>query len=194
MTSIFSYITWDVNPNVFPNLEIPKWYGLCWAAGIFLGHEVMRYVYKKEGKELQQLDVLTVYLIIGTLLGARLGHIIFYDPVHYWHHPIEILPVRLNPFEFTGLAGLASHGGGIGIFVALYLYCKKYNENYIRILDSMTLVAPLVGAFIRFGNLMNSEMAFLLIFLGRSYLQPKITCPGIRLSYMNRSFVCSFLY
>lgn len=119
----------------------------------------MLYVYKKEGKSEEKLDILATYVIIGTLLGARFGHVIFYEPSYYWHHPIEILPIRLSPhFEFTGLAGLASHGGGIGIFLSVYLYCRKYKENYLRILDRITITVALVGAFVRFGNLMNSEM------------------------------------
>lgn len=154
-----SFIVWNVRTNVFPGLEIPKWYGLCWSLGIFLGYRVMRYIYKREGKPVEQLDILTTYVIIGTLIGARLGHILFYDPVYYWHHPIEILPIRLSPhFEFTGLSGLASHGGGIGIFLSIYLYCRKYKESYLWILDRMTIIVALVGAFVRFGNLMNSEM------------------------------------
>lgn len=154
-----SFILWNVRSNVFPDLEIPKWYGLCWALGIFLGYQVMLYIYKKEGKSVEKLDILTTYVIIGTLVGARFGHILFYDPIYYWHHPIEILPIRLSPhFEFTGLAGLASHGGGIGIFLSIYLYCRKYKENYLWILDRITIIVALVGAFVRFGNLMNSEM------------------------------------
>ncbi|WP_159470898.1 prolipoprotein diacylglyceryl transferase [Dyadobacter sp. 3J3] len=154
-----SFILWDVNPNVFPAFEIPKWYGLCWALGIFLGFRVMSYIYKKEGKSLEKLDILATYIIIGTLLGARFGHILFYDPTYYWLHPIEILPIRLSPhFKFTGLSGLASHGGGIGIFLSIYLYCRKYNEGYLWILDRISIIAALAGAFIRFGNLMNSEM------------------------------------
>ncbi|GLU51801.1 prolipoprotein diacylglyceryl transferase [Dyadobacter frigoris] len=119
----------------------------------------MLYIYKKNGKPAEKLDILTTYVIIGTLLGARFGHILFYDPIYYWHHPIEILPIRLSPhFEFTGLSGLASHGGGIGIFLSIYLYCRKYKESYIWILDRITIIVALVGAFVRFGNLMNSEM------------------------------------
>lgn len=154
-----SYILWTVSPNIFPNLEIPKWYGLCWAAGILLAYQVMIYIYKKEGKALNQLDILATYLLVGTLLGARLGHIIFYDPTYYWHHPIEILPIRLSPsFEFTGLSGLASHGGGLGVFVSIYLYCRKYQESYLQIADRIAIAVALTGAFIRFGNLLNSEM------------------------------------
>ena len=156
---MMSFILWNVRSTVFPGLDIPKWYGLCWALGIFLGYQVMLYVYKKEGRLPDQLDRLATYIILGTLIGARLGHIIFYDPIYYLHHPIEILPIRFSPhFEFTGLAGLASHGGGIGIFLATYFYSRKYRENYLQILDRLAIVVALVGAFIRFGNLMNSEM------------------------------------
>ena len=156
---MLSFILWNVRSNVFPGLEIPKWYGLCWALGIFLGYQVMLYIYKKEGKSFERLDKLATYIIVGTLVGARLGHVIFYDPLYYLQHPVEILPIRFSPqFEFTGLAGLASHGGGIGVFLSIYFYSKKYHENYLQILDRVTIVASLVGACIRFGNLMNSEM------------------------------------
>jgi len=156
---MLTFIYWDVRSNVFPGLEIPKWYGVCWALGIFLAYQVMFYIYRKENKSFIQLDKLALYIITGTLVGARLGHIIFYDPIYYFHHPIEILPIRLSPhFEFTGLAGLASHGGGIGIFVAIYFYSKRYYENYLQILDRVAIVVALVGSCIRFGNLMNSEM------------------------------------
>jgi len=157
--SNLAFIPWDVPSNVFPGLEIPKWYGVFWAAGILLGCQVMLFIYKAEGKSLKELDALTVYLIIGTIAGARLGHVLFYDPVYYWHHPIEILPFKLSPtFQFTGFAGLASHGGGLGIFVAIYLFCKRYKKNYLWLLDRMTIIVAIVGSFIRFGNLMNSEM------------------------------------
>ncbi len=154
-----SYVIWDVNPSVFPGLEIPRWYGVFWALGIILSYPVMFYVFKKEGRSVESLETLGFYILLGTILGARLGHILFYDPVYYWQHPIEILPVRFNPdFEFTGLAGLASHGGGVGIFLSIYLYCRKYNENYLWLLDRLVMPAALTGAFIRFGNLLNSEM------------------------------------
>src|SRR5690606_14019776 len=91
--------------------------------------------------------------------GARLGHILFYDPIHYLNHPIEILPVRLTPeFEFTGLAGLASHGGVIGALIALYFYQRKSDRRYLWLLDRLIIAGAMLGACIRFGNLMNSEI------------------------------------
>ena len=94
---MLSFILWNVRSNVFPGLEIPKWYGLCWALGIFLGYQVMLYIYKKEGKSFERLDKLATYIIVGTLVGARLGHVIFYDPLYYLQHPVEILPIRSSP-------------------------------------------------------------------------------------------------
>lgn len=119
----------------------------------------MSHIYKKEGKTSQELDKLTLYIITGAIIGARLGHILFYDPLYYWQHPIEILPIRLAPeFQFTGLAGLASHGGVTGVLLALFFYCRKYKENYVWILDKLAIVGLLLGSFIRLGNLMNSEI------------------------------------
>jgi prolipoprotein diacylglyceryl transferase len=108
---------------------------------------------------LDDLDKLTLYVILGAILGARLGHILFYSPLYYWEHPIEVLPIRLDPhFEFVGLAGLASHGGVLGTFIALYIYTKKYHQPFLWILDRLTIAAALLGGFIRLGNLMNSEI------------------------------------
>ncbi|WP_224995303.1 prolipoprotein diacylglyceryl transferase [Cesiribacter sp. SM1] len=153
------YIVWDVDPRIFPSSELLRWYGLFWALGLFVSFQLMFYIYRKEGKPPQRLDSLALYLVIGAIAGARLGHILFYDPLHYWQHPIEILPIRLEPrLEFTGLAGLASHGGVIGVLLALFLYCRKYSENYLWLLDRLVIAATLLGSFIRLGNLMNSEI------------------------------------
>jgi phosphatidylglycerol---prolipoprotein diacylglyceryl transferase len=153
-------ITWDVDPAVFPGLEIPRWYGLFWVLGLLLSYQVMQYIYKRERRAPAALnDHLAVYVIVGTFLGARLGHILFYDPLYYWLHPIEILPVRLEPeFQFVGLAGLASHGAAAGILIALFWYCRKHQENYLWIADRLVIAVALAGSFIRFGNLMNSEI------------------------------------
>lgn len=157
--SFLSHIIWDVNPSVFPSLDIPRWYGLFWVAGILLSYQVMLYVYKKEGKTIQELDKLTLYVVIGTILGARIGHILFYDFEYYSENPMEILPFRLEPeFQFIGLTGLASHGAAIGIFIAMAIYCKVYKWNFLWIADRLVIAVALIGSFIRFGNLMNSEM------------------------------------
>lgn len=153
------YIVWDVDPRIFPSFELLRWYGLFWALGLFVGYQLMFYIYRRENKPPQRLDSLAIYLITGAIVGARLGHILFYDPLYYWQHPIEILPIKLEPqFEFTGLAGLASHGGVIGVLLALFLYCRKYRESYLWLLDRLVIAAALLGSFIRTGNLMNSEI------------------------------------
>ncbi len=154
-----SYIIWDVNPEIFPSVPFLRWYGLLWALGILCSYQIMYYIYRKEGKEMKEVDTLAIYIIIGAILGARLGHIVFYDPLYYLQHPEEILPIQLEPeFQFTGLQGLASHGGAMGILLGLWLYRRKYKANYLWILDRLVVVAALCGSFIRLGNLMNSEI------------------------------------
>jgi phosphatidylglycerol:prolipoprotein diacylglycerol transferase len=156
---MISYIIWDIDPRVFASVEFLRWYGLCWAIGMILGYQVMLKIYKQEGLSLEDLDKLTIYVALGTIIGARLGHILFYDPIYYLHNPIEILPFRLEPtFQFTGFTGLASHGGVLGALFALYLYTKKHKKDFLWTLDRLTIAAPLLGCFIRLGNLMNSEI------------------------------------
>jgi prolipoprotein diacylglyceryl transferase len=153
------YIIWDVRPQIIPEFDYLRWYGISWVLGIILGLYIMRKIYRTEGNSVDQLDTLATYIIVGTILGARLGHIIFYDPHYYWQNPIEILPFRFNPeFEFTGLAGLASHGGIFGALLALYVYHRKYACNYLRLLDRLTIAAAATGGVVRLGNLMNSEI------------------------------------
>lgn len=159
MNTLLSQIIWDVNPSVFPSLDIPRWYGILWVTGILVSYQVMLYVYKQEGKTVQELDKLTLYVVIGAILGARIGHILFYDFEYYWEHPIEVLPIKLEPeFQFVGLTGLASHGAALGIFIAMAIYCKVYKWNFLWIADRLVIAVSLIGSFIRFGNLMNSEM------------------------------------
>lgn len=154
-----SYIIWDIDPRIFPGLEFLRWYGFCWAIGMILGYQVMRKIYKHENLSQSDVDKLTAYVVLGAILGARFGHILFYDPVYYLNNPIEILPIRIEPtFQFTGLTGLASHGGVLGALFALYLYSKKYKKDYLWTLDRLTIAGSLLGGFIRLGNLMNSEI------------------------------------
>jgi len=152
-------ILWDIDPNLFAQIEFLRWYGVSWAVGIILAFRLVRFIYLVEGADLAQLERLTNYLFLGILIGARLGHILFYDPIYYFHHPIEVLPIRLEPrFEFTGLSGLASHGGILGAFFALYLFQRKSNINVLWTLDRLVIGGALLGGFIRLGNLMNSEI------------------------------------
>ncbi len=156
---MISYIIWDIDPRIFTGVEFLRWYGFCWAIGMILGYLVMLKIYKREEHSQSDLDKLTAYVALGALIGARFGHIIFYDPIYYLNHPIEILPIRIEPtFQFTGLEGLASHGGVLGALFSLYLFSRIYKKDFLWNLDRFTIAASLLGGFIRLGNLMNSEI------------------------------------
>ena len=155
---MISYIIWDISPTVFDGFEFLRWYGLSWAVGMFVGYQMLLKIYHSEGNS-PELDKLTTYVMLGGIIGARLGHILFYDPIYYWNNPIEILPIRINPtFEFTGLAGLASHGGILGALLALYFFNRKYKKGYLWLLDRLMIGGVALGGFIRIGNLINSEI------------------------------------
>lgn len=152
-------IVWDVSPSVFSEFELLRWYGIFWMIGVVVGYRIMTRIYKFESIPVIELDKLAMYVMIGGIVGARLGHILFYDPVYYLNNPIEILPIKINPsFQFTGLAGLASHGGIIGALFALYLYTRKYDQKYFWLLDRLMIAGAALAGFIRLGNLMNSEI------------------------------------
>ncbi|MEM9337157.1 MAG: prolipoprotein diacylglyceryl transferase [Bacteroidota bacterium] len=150
---MLSYIIWNFNPDIFniPGINYsPRWYGVLFALGFILSQQVMFYIFKKEGRPVKDVDKLTTYMVIAVIVGARLGHCLFYDPVYFLSNPLEILKVWKG--------GLASHGGAIGILVALYLFSKKLGYNMLWILDRIVIVVVLTGALIRTGNLFNSEM------------------------------------
>ena len=154
-----SYITWNIDPRIFPSIELFRWYGFLWAVGIVLSYLIALHMYHKEKLTTKELDTLSMYVIFGIIIGARLGHVLFYDFDYYWQNPIEILPIKLKPsFQFTGLAGLASHGGIIGGMAGLYLYTRKYKRPYLWTLDRLVISGSLLGCFIRLGNLINSEI------------------------------------
>jgi phosphatidylglycerol---prolipoprotein diacylglyceryl transferase len=156
---MIAFIIWDIDPRIFNDIEFLRWYGLSWAVGMIGRYQVLLRIYKHEGISLSSLEPLATYVMLGAIIGGRLGHVLFYDPVHYLHNPIEILPFQIEPtFQFTGLAGLASHGGVLGALFALYLYSKKHQTHFLWTLDRLTIAASLLGGFIRLGNLMNSEI------------------------------------
>lgn len=139
-----------------------RWYGLLFALGFLISQQILYYMFRKEGKPEKDVDTLTIYMVIATILGARLGHIIFYEPEMFWTNPASIfLPFELSPeFRFTGLSGLASHGAAIGILFGLWLYSRKRKpgQNYLQILDRIVILVTLTGALIRMGNYFNSEI------------------------------------
>ena len=156
-------LNWNVDPVIVMITDsFPlKYYGALFAIGLLLGYYIVRSIYKKEHLSLDNLDSLLVYVIVGTTLGARLGHCFFYEPSYFLQHPIEILlPIQkvAGVYKFVGYQGLASHGGSIGVLIAMILYCRKYNVKFLWILDKMAIGVPVTGAFIRFGNFMNSEI------------------------------------
>lgn len=156
-------LNWNVDPVIFMITDsFPlKYYGALFAIGLLIGYYILRKIYKKEGQSLENLDSLLVYVIVGTILGARLGHCFFYEPDYFFKHPIEILlPIQkiAGVYQFVGYQGLASHGGTVGVLIAIILYCRKYKVPFLWLLDRMAVGVPVAGAFIRFGNFMNSEI------------------------------------
>ncbi len=149
---MFAEIYWNFSPEIFSIGPIHvRWYGLLFALGFVVGYQIMSKIFQKEAKSQKDLESLTIYMIIGTVLGARLGHCFFYAPEYYLMNPIEIIKV------WEG--GLASHGAAIGILIALYFFTKKRKHiTYIWILDRIVIVIALAGAFIRLGNFFNSEI------------------------------------
>ena len=144
-------IVWDVSPEVFPGTAIPvRWYGLLFASGFVIAYLLMMRIFKREGVPIKHLEDLTLYIGIGTVVGARLGHCLFYEPSIYLAEPIRIL--------YIWEGGLASHGAAVGILLALYLFTRKYKYHYVGMLDKLAVVIPVAGAMVRFGNLANSEI------------------------------------
>lgn len=167
----FLGFTWNPADTLFNVGFIQiKYYNLLWITAFALGWYIMKKIFLKEKKSLEQLDSLFIYTVLATMLGARLGHVFFYDWPYYQNHLAEILlPIResadsrlfgLFPgYEFTGFTGLASHGAAIGIIIGMYLYTRKFPEfNMLWILDR--IVVPVsIGAFcVRLGNFFNSEI------------------------------------
>lgn len=161
---MLAYITWNIDPEItriFGFISL-RYYSLLFVSGLIIGYLIVKRIYLKEGIPIESLERLSLYIFIGTIAGARLGHCMFYEPVYYWQHPFEmLLPFIWIPgvsFEFTGYQGLASHGGAIGVLLAIILYCKKDHVNLLWVLDRVSVAIPLTGSFIRIGNFMNSEI------------------------------------
>ncbi len=149
---ILNSITWDVDPWLVQfgdNFGI-RWYGLLFASAFLFGYLIFQRFFKKQGLSLELLDKFTIYIALGTIIGARLGHCLFYDPGYYLKNPIEIIMIWKG--------GLASHGGALGILVAMYLFVRKYKISFLWLIDRLAVASALAGVFIRLGNLMNSEI------------------------------------
>ncbi len=150
--NILSFIHWNVSPEIFSlgPLHV-RWYGLMFAIGFLFGYQHVEKMFKHENLNLKWLESLFIYMIVATVVGARLGHVLFYAWDYYSQHPIEIL--------YVWQGGLASHGGTLGILIALTIWSKKVSKrNLLWVLDRVVVPTALVAALIRFGNLMNSEI------------------------------------
>ena len=156
------FISWEVDPEIF-NLGgfSLRYYGLLFVLAFICGYKIEEKIFRAEGLSMEWLDKLWIYVAVATVVGARLGHCLFYDWAYFSQHPLEmILPFRFQPeFKFTGFQGLASHGAAIGIIAGLWYYSKKVSKKSIFwILDRAVIPIALAGVFIRLGNLMNSEI------------------------------------
>lgn len=155
------FIHWNTDPVIIDFGAVAlRWYGLLFVSGFLMSHYILQRYFTREGIPLKLLDTLTIYVIVGAVIGARLGHCLFYDFTYYAHHIPEIfLPVKFTPeFQFVGYQGLASHGGALGILASLGIFRIKHKLPFWWLLDRLALVVPLAGCCIRLGNLMNSEI------------------------------------
>ena len=142
-----------------------RWYSTCWLIGLLGSYLLVKYLYRKQGLSDEKFEPLFLYCFTGILIGARLGHCLFYEPGYFlssWQHVVEmLLPIRQGmdgSWHFTGYEGLASHGGTIGIILALLLYSRNLKVRMWTVLDTISISVPITACFIRLGNLMNSEI------------------------------------
>ena len=151
LSFLFTFIVWDPSPTIFEGVDRFRWYGLLFALGFIISQQIMVHFFKKEGKNPALVDQLTIYMVLATIVGARLGHVLFYEPEKYLGNPLNILKI------WEG--GLASHGAAISIPIAIWLYCRRNQGlRYLWVVDRIVIVVALTGALIRTGNLMNSEI------------------------------------
>ena len=157
---MISYILWDASPEIFTIPEIfgigpfpVRWYGLLFALGFLVGQQIVIHIFKKEGRSLDDIDALTLTMVLSIVIGARIGHFLFYEPETLFRNPLEVL---IPPYS-----GLASHGAAIGVLIGLWLYARSRRgtgQTFLYVIDRIIITVALGGAFIRFGNLMNSEI------------------------------------
>lgn len=159
---MLNYITWNVDPILFQIGSVRVgWYGLLLASGFLLAYLVFQKILTREGLSQELTDKFAVYTILWTVVGLRLGHCLFYDWAYFKHHLLEIFIPFVQTAEgwkFTGFAGLASHGGVIAIILFVLYYTRKHKINILWLMDRMCIAVPIAAAFVRCGNLMNSEI------------------------------------
>lgn len=161
--NIPGYILWNPDVVAFSlgPLEV-RWYSLLWCIGLFAVYQLMHYLFKEQKLGEDKFEPMFLYCFLGILIGARLGHCLFYEPEYYLSRPMEmILPMRKfadGEWHFTGYEGLASHGGTLGLMIAIILYSRNVKLNLMHVLDNVAIVTPVCACAIRLGNLMNSEI------------------------------------
>lgn len=160
---IIDYIHWNIDPEIINIFGISlRYYGVFFVSGLILSYCLLKWIFKKEDIPLDKLEKLSIYAVIGIFVGARLAHCLFYEPSYYFSHPLEIIlpiqPTADGGYKFSGFQGLASHGGTLGLIIALIIYAKKTKESIIKTIDLIAIVAPIGACFIRLANLMNSEI------------------------------------
>ena len=164
--NLLNYIVWDPSSTALSLGPFAiHWYSLCWLIGLALAYIIVHRLYREQQVKDTLFDPLFIYCFIGILAGARLGHCLFYQPdlfLSSWKHFVEIfLPIDFLPscgWRFTGYRGLASHGGTLGLMLALWLYVRRTKMNIWQVLDNIAIATPVTACFIRLGNLMNSEI------------------------------------
>ncbi len=162
----FLAVIWNPDIELCRILGLPiRYYSLMWIVGLVAAYFIVKKLYKNRGIKEETYEPLFFYCFLGILIGARLGHCIFYEPEYYLtsgKHFIEmLLPIRFKPqggIALSGYSGLASHGGTIGIIIAMIMYCRKYKVKILECIDMVCVATPLTAACIRLGNLMNSEI------------------------------------
>lgn len=157
------FVTWNPDIVAFSlGAFAVRWYSLFWCLGLLGVYLLMHRLFRQQKLGEELFEPMFMYCFLGILIGARLGHCLFYEPGYYLSHPMEmLLPIRNVPGEgwtFTGYEGLASHGGTLGLMIALWLYAKRVKLNIMRVLDNVAIVTPICACAIRLGNLMNSEI------------------------------------
>ncbi|MCG2610987.1 prolipoprotein diacylglyceryl transferase [Flavobacterium sp. SM15] len=155
------HFVWNPSEGIDLGFFMIRFYSLMFIVAFGLGWYIMKHIYEREGESLEKLDSLFIYTVFATLLGARLGHVFFYDWDYFKDHKLEILlPVRFEPqFEFTGFAGLASHGAAIAIILVMFYYSRKIiHRPILWVLDRIVIPVSSGAIFVRLGNFFNSEI------------------------------------
>ncbi|WP_339662378.1 prolipoprotein diacylglyceryl transferase [Croceibacter atlanticus] len=158
---IASQITWNPSEGIDLGFFVIRYYSLMFVIAFTIGWHLMKRIYNRENVSQEKLDSIFIYTVIATLIGARLGHVLFYQTELLWEDPLAvILPIQTQPeFSFTGFRGLASHGAAIAVIIAMYFYAKNVLKKHVLwVLDRIVMPVAIGGVFVRLGNFFNSEM------------------------------------